>query len=423
MAAAFTIALAMALHGCGGGGDDPKPQDLTFGCSDPPLGVAYDIPYYSGAVTCGNLLLECDIGGTHPWIPPKVTFPAAEADGLYVMMYIDFFVNLADDGSYPDVKTPGTKAPARHWVAGNIDATMLKSGDLSKATTVSAFKGPSPPWGSHPYAQFLFKQPAAEQIGTFPTYPDPATNATAIYNFDYKAFIEEFGLGAPVASNWHVTQHIDPCPTHNVSATTKARSTSTQKSPKSKYPDPALTIGCSDPPLQAAYNIEYYNGTVNCGNLLLENDIGGGKTVQPTVTFPSAEDGFYTLAYIDPDANLVNGSKNVSWPDEDGPGSAAPVRHWVAGNIDAAMLKSGNLSGAFTVSPYKGPSPPWGSHRYGLFLFKQNGSLSFAKMEFGVDWDYNSFINNYSLGSPIASNWHTTQHDVARPMPTTVLSI
>ena len=54
-------------------------------------------------------------------------------------------------------------------------------------------------------------------------------------------------------------------------------------------------------------------------------------------------------------------------------GPHAPVRHWVVGNIDGQSLSMGvdQSWSAVTVSPFKGPSPPWGSHRYGFFLFRQ----------------------------------------------------
>ena len=176
---------------------------LTFNCTDPPLEVEYKIAYYSGKVDCGNLLLESDIGGTHPWIPPKVTFPSADPKESYALMYIDPYVDLPNNGTWPDVTTPGSKAPARHWVVGNILGSHLASGDLSAATTVSKFKGPSPPWGSHPYGLFLFKQAAAAV--PYPTLPSPL----GIYNWDYDAFISQHQLSL-VASNWHVTQHMEP---------------------------------------------------------------------------------------------------------------------------------------------------------------------------------------------------------------------
>jgi hypothetical protein len=99
----------------------------------------------------------------------------------------------------------GSKAPARHWVAGNIPGIGLKFGDLIAGDTVSKFKGPSPPWGSHPYSQLLFKQNSTQRIN-FTTLPSPSD----IYNWDFMAFAAQYGLGKPVANNWHVTQHADP---------------------------------------------------------------------------------------------------------------------------------------------------------------------------------------------------------------------
>ncbi|CAE8640001.1 unnamed protein product [Polarella glacialis] len=401
---ALLTGAAVTLVGCDSSDGGSGTVTLKFECSDPPLGVAYDIKYYNGAVACGNLLLESDIGGSHPWIQPKVTFPAAE-DGLYTLIYLDPYVDLPNNGSWPDVTTPGSKAPARHWVAGNIDATMLKTGDLSGATQVSAYKGPSPPWGSHPYGQFLFKQGAGRM--NFTTLPSPA----GIYKWDYQSFISQYKLGAPVASNFHMTQHMDPRPTVTIPP----------KSSVSADILGSLEPKCSDPPLGVAYDIKYYNGAVACGNLLLECDIGGTHPWnQPKVTFPAAEDGLYTLIYLDPYVDLPN---NGSWPDVTTPGSKAPARHWVAGNIDATMLKTGDLSGATQVSAYKGPSPPWGSHPYGQFLFKQGaGRMNFTTLPSPAGiykWDYQSFISQYKLGAPVASNFHMTQHMDPRPTAAT----
>ena len=75
---------------------------------------------------------------------------------------------------------------------GNINGSALRAGDLSAATTVSAYKGPSPPWGSHRYGQFLFEQPKRIDFEILPS-PD------GIYNWDHGAFVERYGLGAPVA--------------------------------------------------------------------------------------------------------------------------------------------------------------------------------------------------------------------------------
>merc|ERR1712232_1111600 len=186
--------------------------------------------------------------------------------------------------------------------------------------TVSAYKGPSPPWGSHPYGQFLFKQSEGRQ--QFPTLPSP----DGIYNWDYKTFISTYKLGKPFATNFHVTQHMDP---------------RREVHDAEPLQEDELPMTCSDPALNVAYDIPYYGGNVTRGNVILESDIGGTHPwIEPKVTFSAAEDGsYYTLMYIDPWVNMPN---NGSWPDVTTPGSKAPARHWVVGNIDAKMLKSGD---------------------------------------------------------------------------------
>ena len=157
--------------------------------------------------------------------------------------------------------------------------------------------------------------------------------------------------------------------------------------------------------------ITHYSGAVACGNLFLEKDIGGGINTPPFVAFEQAQaDKLYTLIMIDPDADLPN---STSFPDAAAAGSHAPVRHWVAGNIEGNALLKGDLSAALIVSPFHGASPPWGSHRYGQFLFEQKGHLDFVVYPPSVSiakWDYAAFIANYSLGEPVASNWHVTMH-------------
>ena len=54
----------------------------------------------------------------------------------------------------------------------------------------------------------------------------------------------------------------------------------------------ALDFECSETPLTVEYSIKYYSGVVNCGNLLLESDIGGThKWIAPTVKWSEAEAG------------------------------------------------------------------------------------------------------------------------------------
>lgn len=173
-----------------------------------------------------------------------------------------------------------------------------------------------------------------------------------------------------------------------------------------------LVFACTHPPLQVDYShVKYYSGKVSCGSLLSEADIGGGINVAPIVKYPQAQDGsLYTLIMMDPDADLPN---NGSWPDVKTPGQHAPVRHWVIGNLDATSLRTGNFSGGTTVSPFVGPSPPYGSHRYGQFLFEQFEKFDFEDLASKpiIQWDYKGFLGQYALGDKaIASNWHITEH-------------
>jgi len=174
-----------------------------------------------------------------------------------------------------------------------------------------------------------------------------------------------------------------------------------------------LKFTCTDIPLQVKYaHIKYYNGTVSCGNLFLESDVGGGVDIAPIVKLSECDnDSLYTLVMIDPDADLPN---NGSWPDAAMAGSHAPVRHWVVGNIDAEALRTGSFSNtATTVETFKGPSPPWGSHRYGLFLFQQIQRFDFEVLagQSRLQWDYKGFLSRYALADRlVASNWHVVQH-------------
>ena len=91
-------------------------------------------------------------------------------------------------------------------------------------------------------------------------------------------------------------------------------------------PTPYLTPDCTPSPLQINYeHVKYYNGQVNCGNLFLEADIGGGINIPPAVIYPNDEinvDEYYILIMVDPDADLAdNGSWNYDSPNPT-PGNA-----------------------------------------------------------------------------------------------------
>ena len=64
------------------------------------------------------------------------------------------------------------------------------------------------------------------------------------------------------------------------------------------------------------------------------------------------------------------------------------------GNIDGLSLQLGVIPDAsVTVSSFKGPSPPYGSHRYGFFLFRQFEGMYLV----------NTYRNKQKIISPLAA--------------------
>ena len=179
-----------------------------------------------------------------------------------------------------------------------------------------------------------------------------------------------------------------------------------------------VAVGCSSPPLEVEYtHLQYYSGIVNCGNLFLRADIGGGINIAPRIVYKDAEtDQHYTLIMVDPDADMAfpNGT-NASWGDVDAPGPTAPHGHWLLGNVPGADLQSGSFGDTMTVlQPFRGPGTPWGSHRYQQLVFLQPaGRIDFDPVplaSFKTSWGFAQFLDRYQLGrKPAASNWHVTQ--------------
>eukprot|EP00750_Incisomonas_marina_P004513 INCI13477.27.p1 GENE.INCI13477.27~~INCI13477.27.p1 ORF type:complete len:217 (+),score=31.07 INCI13477.27:84-734(+) len=176
---------------------------LPFKCTHPALVVDYtNVVHYSGAVECGNLFLEKDIGGGSINVAPIVVLPDAEAGSYYTILMVDPDADV--NGSFPEIDAPGQHAPVRHWIQANVLGSDLAIGTLGEGSDeVAAFRGPSPPAGSHRYGQFVFRQAAKQEFVPFNSSAPPI-------NFDYGAWLKENNLTDLVASNWHITQHTDP---------------------------------------------------------------------------------------------------------------------------------------------------------------------------------------------------------------------
>jgi hypothetical protein len=182
------------------------------------------------------------------------------------------------------------------------------------------------------------------------------------------------------------------------------------------YPDPALNITCLPQPLEVFFptlrDSQRYTSDMLCGNLFLRPDV----QEQPVVIFHEADpNSLYTLLMIDPDDEIPKSINHGNWPGP--PGKFAPCRHWTIGNIEGGILQKGygpTADGAEWIGQsYHGPGISYGTHRYGLFLFKQRqGSINFSPLDPNrCPWNYESeLIKLYSLGNPVASNFMIVLH-------------
>ncbi|MBB3060913.1 YbhB/YbcL family Raf kinase inhibitor-like protein [Microbulbifer rhizosphaerae] len=182
------------------------PDTLVFRCSLKPLEVTFEIVgrHYSGRVNCGNLFLAADIPDV-----PLVSFDSAEADKLYTLMMID--PDGDAHGSWPDSVPPGKNAPVRHWIVGNIPGRVLASGyreqngetDAEGVQILEPYRYPHIPGVSDRYGLFVFEQPGRIAFESL---------STSVVNFDYRAFINKYRLGQPVASNYFVAVYTSVSP-------------------------------------------------------------------------------------------------------------------------------------------------------------------------------------------------------------------
>lgn len=161
-------------------------------------------------------------------------------------------------------------------------------------------------------------------------------------------------------------------------------------------PDVVDTVALDD---KLIFNIAFPSGNVDAGNFFSIN----ASMSQPAVT-TSCKPGrctvprrtYYTLIMADPDA----------------PTRENPIRRniWHYG---VTNIPNGRVSQGTTITTYRGPMPPMGTHRYTLLLFRQNGQISApatpddARAGFSVK----DFAARYNLGAPVAVNWFTSAPD------------
>lgn len=95
----------------------------------------------------------------------------------------------------------------------------------------------------------------------------------------------------------------------------------------------------------------------------------------PTVTFDSEQENeLFTLVIYDPDA--LNPS----------------FLHWLVINIPEEKVENGD-----TIVSYKPPTPPSGTHRYYVALYKQPGTITVEPISDRTLFSIDDFVNKYNL--------------------------
>ncbi|KAM6106804.1 phosphatidylethanolamine-binding protein 4 [Pterocles gutturalis] len=124
----------------------------------------------------------------------------------------------------------------------------------------------------------------------------------------------------------------------------------------------------------------------------------------PRVRYPQAQKSKkYVLVLVDPDAPNRANPKNRYW------------RHWLVTDIPGAELRTGDIKG-HVLTDYSRPTPPprSGYHRYQLRLYEQPAHEAIAlspdeKVSLGA-WAMESFVEQFRLGSPVASTQFLTKY-------------
>jgi phosphatidylethanolamine-binding protein (PEBP) family uncharacterized protein len=113
----------------------------------------------------------------------------------------------------------------------------------------------------------------------------------------------------------------------------------------------------------------------------------------PDVKFDGAPDKHYSLLMVDPDAPSPDDPKMREW------------LHWVVVNIPGSDVSKG-----FTMTPYNGPTPPRGTHRYVFLLYEQPEGVTLPKSHIKqrAKFHADKWAKDHKLGDPIGATYFKT---------------
>ncbi|GJP48097.1 hypothetical protein CLOM_g7378 [Closterium sp. NIES-68] len=117
-------------------------------------------------------------------------------------------------------------------------------------------------------------------------------------------------------------------------------------------------------------------------------------TVAPRSDANVVPDSYYTLVLVDPDAPSPSNPTAREW------------LHWIVVDIPA----SATAAQGRTVTPYNGPTPPEGTHRYIFLLFRQpTKQLELSPPEGRANFHAAEFAREHGLGAPVAALFYTCE--------------
>ncbi|CAK1590510.1 unnamed protein product [Parnassius mnemosyne] len=123
---------------------------------------------------------------------------------------------------------------------------------------------------------------------------------------------------------------------------------------------------------------------------------------QPTVSWDTEQNAFYTIVMTDPDARIRE------W------------QHWLVGNVPGSDVSKGDVLSAHVGA---GPTLGTGLHRYVFLVYKQPDKIEFDEERLtntsakGRDgFSIAKFAEKYNLGNPVAGNFYQAPYDDYVPL-------